>query len=306
MICFVIYYIIDMIFDIVDIIFKKRVSKKAVLFMSFIGESSERIKQLREYVLSVPWKICLERVRIATAADRKYQDKPVVVRRALMLKETLENMSIYINDGDLLAGNHASKWRAAPIFPEYSNHWIFEEIDKFDKRPGDVFYIDEDKKPELLELCEYWRGKATRECGYAYLPEETMELYKAEILRAEGSYTAGDGHIAVDVGWVIRDGLYALKERAQKRMDELDPADYVQMKKMQFLRAVIIVLDAMENIRVALFKIGCRDGRKRNKPKEGAGTQTYVRSLRSCSMKPARNFWEAVQVTLACSNVSPA
>ncbi|MHB1315934.1 MAG: glycyl radical protein [Christensenellales bacterium] len=265
--------------------------------MSFIGVSGERIKKMREYVLSVPWKIDLERVRIATAADRKYQDKPVVVKRALMLKETLENISVYIHDGDMLAGNHASQWRGAPIFPEYSNHWIFEEIDQFDKRPGDIFYIDEDQKPELLELCEYWRGKATRERGYAYLPEETMELYKNQILRAEGSYTAGDGHIAVDYGWVLREGMHALKERTQKRIDALDPSDYVDMKKLQFLRAVIIVFDAMEIYALRYSRLAAEMAEKETDPKR---KQELLRMSEICAhvpMKPARNFWEAVQCT---------
>ena len=38
--------------------------------------------------------------------------------RALMLKKILENMTIYIEDKTLLAGNQATKNVNAPIFPE--------------------------------------------------------------------------------------------------------------------------------------------------------------------------------------------
>ena len=101
---------------------------------------TSRIQDLRERVLNAPATICLERARFYTAVYKKNEDKPVVIKRALAIRKTLEGMSIFIEPGGLIVGNQASKLRAAPIFPEYAVEWIIKEIDEFDKRPGDVSF----------------------------------------------------------------------------------------------------------------------------------------------------------------------
>ncbi|HOW10100.1 MAG TPA: pyruvate formate lyase family protein [Bacteroidales bacterium] len=68
-------------------------------------------------------------------------------------------MSVYIDEGELLAGNQASAVRAATIFPENVTSWILQELDGFDKRPGDAFYAKEDRKSLLRELLKWWDGK---------------------------------------------------------------------------------------------------------------------------------------------------
>ena len=47
---------------------------------------------------------------------------------------------------NLIVGNQSSKLRAAPIFPEYVTSWIINELDEFDKRPGDAFFITRGQK----------------------------------------------------------------------------------------------------------------------------------------------------------------
>lgn len=53
-----------------------------------------------------------------------------------MLEKVLDNMSIYIEDKSLLAGNQATKNRNAPIFPEYTMEFVMNELDQFEKRMG--------------------------------------------------------------------------------------------------------------------------------------------------------------------------
>ena len=112
-------------------------------------------------------------------------------------------MSIFIEPGELIVGNQASKLRAAPIFPEYAVEWILKEIDEFDKRPGDRFFIEGSEKKELLELCSYWQGKTTL-CRGRYLMGETLrEIHKTAIIKAEGNLTSGDAHIAINMNRVL-------------------------------------------------------------------------------------------------------
>ena len=45
---------------------------------------------------------------------------PAVMKRALMLKNILEHMDIYLEDETILAGNQSSVNRGAPVFSEYT------------------------------------------------------------------------------------------------------------------------------------------------------------------------------------------
>ena len=71
------------------------------------------MKAYRESVLSEKPYICAERAVLTTGAYKENLHKPVVLKRALMLKKILENMTIYIEDETLIVGNQASGNRNA-------------------------------------------------------------------------------------------------------------------------------------------------------------------------------------------------
>ena len=100
--------------------------------MSRFGELSPRMHGFREDLLNARPRICTERALLTTESYKLHADKPVVLKRAYMLKNVLENMSIYIEDQTLLAGNQASGNRFAPIFPEYAMDWVIKELDTFE------------------------------------------------------------------------------------------------------------------------------------------------------------------------------
>ncbi|MHB1315936.1 MAG: glycyl radical protein [Christensenellales bacterium] len=262
---------------------------------SFIGQSSGRITSLREAILSAKRYICLERIRIVTDVYKKNPQMPVVVKRALALKEILENMSVYIPKGDLLAANHASRWCAAPIFPEYSVHWIIDEIDRFDKRSGDIFHITKEDKTELLELCQYWLGKTSGEKAYALLPEDTKEIYESMLLRAEATFNEGDGHVAPDFHWILTKGLHAIKEKVRQRIGRLDNSNVKDLKKYQFLKAVLITFDAAESYALRYSRLAAELADKETDATRACELREISRICAHVPMKPARSFHEAVQ-----------
>ena len=86
----------------------------------------------------------------------------MVLRRALCLENILKNMSIFIEPETLIAGNQASSNRSAPIFPEYAMDWVIDELDEFEKRDGDVFYITEESKRGFEENCTILETQNTK------------------------------------------------------------------------------------------------------------------------------------------------
>ena len=206
---------------------------------------SPRIKRMRQEVLDIPPSVCTERAKIITQAYKKYQNQPVVLKRALALKDILESMSIYIMDDELIVGNHSSAVRAAPIFPEYSMDWVIKELDEFEKRPGDRYTITEQSKNELRSIYPFWENNTLIDYGLAMFPEDSLKAYENGVIRAEGNLTSGDGHLAPDYGKLLKLGMKEIKNQAQQKLTSLDYTDADQLKQSNFLRAVIITLDAV-------------------------------------------------------------
>lgn len=141
--------------------------------MSHFGELTERMRNFREELLNAKPMVCVERAEYTTESYRKYAGEPMVLRRALTLENILKNMSIFIEPETLIAGNQASSNRSAPIFPEYAMDWVIEELDKFDKRDGDRFYITEENKQVLRDIAPFWKHNTLKDHGLAAIPAET-------------------------------------------------------------------------------------------------------------------------------------
>ena len=106
------------------------------------GELTSRMNHFREEVLDKKPYICAKRALLATEAYKEHLNEPPIMKRAYMLKNILEKMPIYIEEDTLIVGNQASSNRDAPIFPEYTMEFVMNELDLFEKRDGDIFYIE--------------------------------------------------------------------------------------------------------------------------------------------------------------------
>ncbi len=261
----------------------------------FFGPPNPRMKAYRDRVLSSPSTLCLDRARIVTEVDRRHQDKPVVLRRALALQAVLQEMPIFIDPSEWIVGNQASAHRAAPIFPEYAVDWILAEMDEFDKRPGDKFFLQEADKPELREICAAWQGRTLKDRGLALMNEETRFLYDVGMIKAEGNITSGDGHIAVQFHNVLEEGMQGVAKRAADRLASLDISDFDQFKQQFFLKGVLIVCDAVSAFAGRFADLAMEmaqaeaDAARQKELREIAGI------CRRVPGQPARTFREAVQ-----------
>ena len=110
------------------------------------GSLTPRMQKYRQSVLDKKPYVRSQRALLCTEAYKANLEKPVVLKRALMLKNILEKMDIYIEEESLLAGNQAESNRDAPVFPEYTLEFVINELDTFEKRDGDVFYITEQRR----------------------------------------------------------------------------------------------------------------------------------------------------------------
>lgn len=211
------------------------------------GTLTERMKEFREEVLDEKPYIDAQRAILATLAYKENLNQPRVMVRAKMLEKVLDNMSIYIEDKSLLAGNQATKNRNAPIFPEYTMEFVMKELDQFEKRDGDVFYITEKTKEQLREIAPFWQNNNLRARGEALLPEEVRVFMETGVFGMEGKLNAGDAHLAVNYERILKDGLRGYEKRVKEYKASLDLTDPESIDKYCFYNAVLIVLEAVRN-----------------------------------------------------------
>jgi formate C-acetyltransferase len=209
-------------------------------------EISERIAKLKSNVLSAASTICTERAGFYTEVYKEFENSPVILKRAYALEKTLEKMTIFINEGELIVGNQSSKLRAAPIFPEYVISWILNELDEFDKRPGDAFFISANQKNELKEICRWWDGKTLIERGYSLMSPLNREIHNAGIIRAEGNLTSGDAHIAVNFEKILETGLGGYLKSIELIQNALNEKDTRFFEKQDFYNALTIGIKAFQ------------------------------------------------------------
>src|SRR5690554_4796330 len=118
-----------------------------------------RLNALRDFISDQKAQVCSERCVFYTDIFKKNDSQPMIIKKAMAFSHTLDNMSLYVLEKSRIVGNIASKPFSAPIFMEYSVDWIVDEIDTFEHRLGDVFYVDEKVKRDIKDCAVYWKGK---------------------------------------------------------------------------------------------------------------------------------------------------
>ena len=259
------------------------------------GTLTKRMKDFREEVLDEKPYIDAERAILATEAYKENLNQPRVMVRAKMLEKILDHMSIYIEDKSLLAGNQATKNRNAPIFPEYTMEFVINELDQFEKRDGDVFYITEKTKEQLREIAPFWENNNLRARGEALLPEEVRVFMETGVFGMEGKLNAGDAHLAVNYERILKDGLKGYEKRVKECKASLDLTSPDSIDKYCFYNAVLIVLDAVRTFANRYSVLAKKLAEKELNQERKLELLEMSRICEKVPYEPAETFQEAVQ-----------
>ena len=259
------------------------------------GSLTDRMRTFREEVLDEKPYVDAERAVLATEAYREHRNQPRVMMRALMLQRILEKMSIFIEERTLIVGNQASKNRNAPVFPEYTMEFVLRELDLFEKRDGDVFFITEETKDQLRSIAPFWENNNLRARGEALLPEEVSVFMETGVFGMEGKLNAGDAHLAVNYDRVLREGLRGYEERVNKLRAALDLTDPEAIDRNVFYKAVLIVIDAVRGFAARYSELAAALSKKEQNHKRRAELEEISRICSRVPYEPAASFREAIQ-----------
>ena len=269
-----------------------------------------RTEKLKEYILGFTPEVCTERGEIYTREFFSNPAKPLLIRRAESFKKTLNEMTIYIGELDLLVGNASGKPRAASLFPEYAVNWIAEELDSFQDRPQQRFFVSDENKSKIREICRAWDGYTHYDMVSYHLNENLGEVLNSSDENAVYEHPSlndtmfiehnqnGDGHIIPDYISLLNTGVEPLITKAQAKLDELDFSDEEYLDKKAFLQAVIISLQGI--IDYAERFSGLAE-RKAEKESDSERKRELLRIASACRKIPAKSpdtFFEALQFVL--------
>lgn len=259
------------------------------------GALTERMQAFREEVLDEKPYVDAERAIWATEAYRESLNQPKVMVRALMLQKILEHMTIYIEDKSLLAGNQATKNCNAPVFPEYTLAFIMNELDLFEKRDGDVFYITEETKAQLRKIAPFWENNNLRAKGEALLPDEVSVFMETGLFGMEGKLNAGDAHLAVNYERLLKEGLKGYEKKTKECKKALDLTDPESIDKNVFYKAVLIVIEAVHAFALRFSALASDLASAETDAARKAELLEISRICAKVPYEPASSFREAVQ-----------
>ena len=220
-----------------------------------------------------------------------------MLRQALAFERVLNEVPIWIQEGELIVGNIASRQKGIFLFPEYDDTWLEPELDTISTRKGDPWLLNNEDKLRLKGCMGYWPGKNLAAIADALTPDEVRQM-EQNSLRKYRYGKAGwhrphcSGHRMGDLLKVLN----GLIEQAQNHLDSLDLTDPDDYAKLHFLQAVIIADKAVVKWAKRFADLAREKAATEQDQERKLELEQIAEVCEWVPANPARNFREALQV----------
>ena len=217
-------------------------------------QGRERIYEILNSFKNEKPMIDIERSKYFTESFKQTEGEPLVLRWAKALKHIAENITVYVDDHQLLVGRAGTQGRYGILYPELDGDFLDVAMEQLPQRVQSPFNItDADAKIVIEEISPYWKGKTYHESLAQSLPKETLkltydpnDLLKSRFIVNETSSFRSSLQWVADFEKVIKKGFKGIREDALKQLESLDtfsPVDNVE--KRPFLEAIVVLCDAI-------------------------------------------------------------
>ena len=254
--------------------------------------ADERLSAVRRRLRDTPRQIDVERARFTTRSYRRTEGQPVPLRRATMLLDLAQQMSITIYPDELIVGNRSLLPRMGVIAPEGAVAWLDAELEGLSTRPQDRFEVSPEQIRELRdELFPYWRGKTLEDEVAARMPADVAAAARGRAFGLNQTDHA-QGHILPDVESWLRLGIAGLRgevERARAR-------GKLGGDRQVFYDAAIIAVDAASTL-ICRYAELAKTLAAAAAPRRRAELLEIAQVCDRLAEHPARDFREALQAT---------
>ncbi len=280
---------------------------------------SPRIQEMRSRIRNRCIRLDSERAMIVTEAFKKQGMLNLVptIRRPMLTKAICENMTMHVEDFDVLAGNMGRFFSNSITFPERDGGftWITQAISKGDWYMGeDGLYHNPDTDdyrmvaaPEDVEnlksIVPFWADKCYACCGDGWAPEGLEELKRLGASKhgvfMQHLVACRPGHLIPGHQKIIEVGYGAIRKQAQDWLDEHRGNIMGEdVKRYLFYSSAVIACDACIAYVRRTGDACLAKAETEKDPKRKAELIKMGESLHWISTEPARNFFEAVEAAL--------
>ena len=259
------------------------------------------------------YPLCIEQFRLANESLDATGGEPMLLRRAKLHAHVLDNINIFIEDGDLLCGSGASKPFGMEMQYEYGV-WTKDEVESL---KSEIYSISPEDEEELYRLNERFAGNCLNSNLIDALSESLgmddrmWPFMKSGVIlppwkdRRGGSgggfamsgYGLGPGFflVCVDYERILCQGAQSVIDEARRCLKELRYVDEDCLEKKAFWQAVIIVFEAWLRFCGRYGDLCDELALKEQDASRAAELREMARICRRVPRYPARSFREALQ-----------
>ena len=259
---------------------------------------TERVEKIRQNYVSTKPHISYERAWSWTKSFLKTEGQAHIIRTAQAFKDTCDELSVNIWEGELIVGTSGEYRKCAILTPEFGWQWINEEIDTFPERSQDPYEVT----PEQVDFIKknifpYWKGKSVEEAFLSRIPEETKIIgVDTGFLDTDSKWRNGVGEISPDyIDVLLPKGYGGIKKEAEEHLANLSEAIAEDRKKIDYYKSIVLICDGMINL-------GRRYAQKAEEmardEKDATRKAELLEIAEICSVipeNPPKTFREAVQ-----------
>lgn len=255
---------------------------------------TDRVAKLKKMQNEARPRMSAERARLATEAIQQYAFEPPVLQKAYMLAHILRSMTVYIQEGELIVGNHTDKPRCAPVFPEFNSNWIIDEIDDFPTRKSDPLKLSAEDRAELLTVLAKWRDRSFEQTVDKALPEAAKHAELSGVMTI-GNRDCGTGHIIPDYPNLLKYGLGHYKQLCLDKIAAAEVDCREKQEQVDFWNAVVIEIDAAGDFARRYSALAEKQAETEADPARKQELLGIAEVCRQVPINPPRTFHEAIQ-----------
>lgn len=274
---------------------------------------SNRIAHMHQLVRDRVIQMDAERALIATKSYQKNEHVIPMLKRAMATYDICAEMTIRVEDFEVIVGNKARNFCGGGIHPEWEGiSWIPPMIEKgiWTLRDDGLYHNPDSEEirisiaPEdyesLLSIADYWKGRTITTTANAWQPQGYEELCTLAACANDNInkplMMMSAGHLTAGFEKILTVGYAAIRKTAQDWLDShVNNLMGEDANKCLFYNAVVITCDAATML-VSRYAKVCREKAAAcTDSARAAELSRMADGLEHISRHPVRNFWEACQ-----------
>ncbi len=249
-------------------------------------------------------RIDIERALYFTESMKQTEGQHLSLRWAKALMHIAQNMTVYVQDHQLLLGRAGCDGRYGILYPELDGDFLDIAVrDLPSRKTSPATITPEDAERVINEIAPYWKGKTYHEALSAAIPPEVHKLTYDDpeglisrfIVNETSSFRSSIQWVH-DYEKILKRGFNGIKAEAEEKIAALDPSSPIDnVDKKPFLEAVVIVCDAIVLWAKRHAVLAREMAAKESDPVRKAELIQMAENAEHVPGNPARNFYEAVQ-----------